>query len=103
VFLRAEPAADGSTRVVVGGLARSDAAGGFESEFAELAELLRVSHDGAALAGPAAAGDSADKQTDAQEEERGRVAIPAGLPVTADMAPAIDDRQDAALAGREGE
>ncbi len=103
VFLRAEPAADGGTRVVVGGLARSDAAGGFESEFAELAELLRVSHDGAALAGPAVAGDSADKQADAQEEERGRVAIPAGLPVTADMAPVIDDRQDAALAGREGE
>ncbi len=103
VFLRAEPAADGSTAVVVGGLARSDAAGGFESEFAELAELLRDRHDGAAAAGPAADGDPADEQTTSDEQERGRVPIPAGSSVTADLAPASDGRQDAALAGREGE
>jgi cytochrome c biogenesis protein len=92
VFLRAEPAADGGTEVVVGGLARSDAAGGFESEFAELAEVLRVTHDGAAA-----------DHTTSSEQESGRVAVPAGSSVTADMAPASDDRQNAALAGREGE
>jgi cytochrome c biogenesis protein len=42
VFVRATAAADGSTEVWLGGLARSDAAGGFETEFSELAELLRA-------------------------------------------------------------
>jgi cytochrome c biogenesis protein len=44
VFVRAAAAADGSgsTRVTVGGLARSDAAGGFEAEFETLADLLRT-------------------------------------------------------------
>jgi len=42
VFVRAATAADGSTEVWLGGLARSDAAGGFETEFSELAELLRL-------------------------------------------------------------
>jgi len=42
VFVRAIAAADGSTRVTLGGLARSDAAGGFETEFATLAGLLRT-------------------------------------------------------------
>jgi len=41
VFVRAA-AADGSTEVWLGGLARSDAAGGFEAEFEELSELLRA-------------------------------------------------------------
>jgi cytochrome c biogenesis protein len=43
----------GGTVVTVGGLARSDAAGGFETEFAELAGELRRAQDGRA---PAAAG-----------------------------------------------
>src|SRR5215469_11821515 len=42
VFVRAAEGADGSTEVWLGGLARSDAAGGFETEFGELAELLRA-------------------------------------------------------------
>jgi cytochrome c biogenesis protein len=42
VFVRAGAAADGSTEVWLGGLARSDAAGGFEAEFEELTEKLRV-------------------------------------------------------------
>jgi cytochrome c biogenesis protein len=46
VFLRAAPGPDGSTIVDVGGLARSDAAGGFEVEFAELAQELRRSQNG---------------------------------------------------------
>jgi hypothetical protein len=47
----------GGSAVTVGGLARSDAAGGFETEFAELAGQLRRAHDGqapaAAAPGPA--------------------------------------------------
>ncbi|HUZ23492.1 MAG TPA: cytochrome c biogenesis protein ResB [Streptosporangiaceae bacterium] len=46
VFVRATAAPGGHTVVAVGGLARSDAAGGFESEFAELARELRTAHDG---------------------------------------------------------
>jgi len=49
VFVRALPRADGSTEVVMGGLARSDAAGGFEAEFADLAQHLQELHDGSAL------------------------------------------------------
>ncbi len=102
VFVRAQPGADGRTEVIVGGLARSDAAGGFESEFAELAELLRSRHDGAAHA-QRAGDDAAADTTEPHEEERGRIAIPAGPSATADMALADEDRHDAALAGREGE
>jgi hypothetical protein len=47
----------GGSAVTVGGLARSDAAGGFETEFAELAGQLRRAQDGqapaAAAPGPA--------------------------------------------------
>ncbi len=42
VFVRAGAAADGSTEVWLGGLARSDAAGGFEAEFEELSGKLRA-------------------------------------------------------------
>jgi cytochrome c biogenesis protein len=45
VFVRAEPVPGGSA-VSVGGLARSDAAGGFETEFAEISGQLRRAHDG---------------------------------------------------------
>ncbi len=41
MFVRAVAAADGSTQVNIGGLARSDAAGGFENEFDSLTESLR--------------------------------------------------------------
>jgi cytochrome c biogenesis protein len=53
VFVRAVPGPDGRTVVDVGGLARSDAAGGFEVEFAELARDLRKGQRGTPL--PAAA------------------------------------------------
>jgi len=46
LFVRANARPDGSTEVTVGGLARSDAAGGFDTEFAELARQLRAAHDG---------------------------------------------------------
>jgi len=46
VFVRAGPAADGRTSVTIGGLARSDASGGFDGEFAELTHLLRMEQGG---------------------------------------------------------
>jgi cytochrome c biogenesis protein len=59
VFVRALRGPDGGAVVEVGGLARSDAAGGFETEFAELAEGLRRAQDGTPLAaGPAPAAGS---------------------------------------------
>ncbi len=45
VFLRAQAAGPGSSRVQVGGLTRMDASGGFEEEFASLAAELRSAHD----------------------------------------------------------
>jgi cytochrome c biogenesis protein len=54
VFVRTAAGPDGRTVVTVGGLARSDAAGGFETEFAEVTEELRGSQAGHWLAaGPA--------------------------------------------------
>jgi cytochrome c biogenesis protein len=103
VFVRAQPAANGRTEVVVGGLARSDAAGGFESEFAELAGLLRDTHDGSTTDPEPAVAEPAVPESDPDDEpERGPVAVPAGPTATADMAPASDDRPSAALAGPEG-
>jgi cytochrome c biogenesis protein len=48
-FVRAQAGADGGTEVSLGGLARSDAAGGFEAEFAELTGLLQARHEGSPL------------------------------------------------------
>jgi cytochrome c biogenesis protein len=58
VFVRATAGPGGHTVVAVGGLARSDAAGGFEAEFTELARELRTAQDGSpsAASPPAAAG-----------------------------------------------
>jgi cytochrome c biogenesis protein len=53
VFVRARAGADGST-VQVGGLARTDASGGFEAEFAALAAELRSACGQAAQSQPAA-------------------------------------------------
>ncbi len=47
VFVRARPGPEGTT-VHVGGLARTDASGGFEDEFAALAAELRAAHQAAA-------------------------------------------------------
>jgi cytochrome c biogenesis protein len=92
LFVRAAAAADGSTLVTVGGLARSDAAGGFEAEFATLADLLRAE---------LAAADVTDR-----ERERGGLAAPAESTAAADDAAAdalaSADRQQAALTGRAG-
>jgi cytochrome c biogenesis protein len=53
VFVRARAGEHGST-VQVGGLARTDASGGFEAEFAELAAELKSAHEQAASHQPAA-------------------------------------------------
>jgi cytochrome c biogenesis protein len=64
VFVRAHPVpggpGPGSTVVTVGGLARSDAAGGFETEFAELAGELRRAQDGHGQAPPGAGPEPPD-------------------------------------------
>ena len=47
VFVRARasgPANDAQSTVQIGGLARTDASGGFEAEFASLAAELRSAH-----------------------------------------------------------
>ena len=108
VFVRAATAADGSTEVTVGGLARSDATGGFDTEFAELTEQLRAEIGGVTRpAGQASAG-AADDLDDFDEGERGRPPVPAGSTQAAGTSPAASalvsaDRHEAALTSREGE
>jgi cytochrome c biogenesis protein len=53
MFVRAGPGPGGRTVVDVGGLARSDAAGGFETEFAGLASEIAAAQQGSEPAGPA--------------------------------------------------
>ncbi|HET9972276.1 MAG TPA: cytochrome c biogenesis protein ResB [Streptosporangiaceae bacterium] len=61
VFVRARPGSPQSgqqgTTVQVGGLARTDASGGFEAEFAALAAELKAAHEQAAPRRPPAGGD----------------------------------------------
>jgi cytochrome c biogenesis protein len=72
VFVRAVAATDGEgTEVTVGGLARSDAAGGFENEFAELADVLRTEQDGAFGEVPRAVGESHSDVTEAETAAAG--------------------------------
>jgi cytochrome c biogenesis protein len=93
VFVRAATA-DGSTEVWLGGLARSDAAGGFETEFADLSERLRA--------------ELGADATRPFSPERGGLAIPADTTPTADdetaaTAQASADPQQPALTSRDGE
>jgi cytochrome c biogenesis protein len=101
VFVRAVPAADGTTSVTVGGLARSDAAGGFETEFSDLAGLLRAEQDGRdATVGQSTGGESAADQVDtSHDRERGWLAVPAGPQASA---VAVTDNPEK-LPSREGE
>jgi hypothetical protein len=121
VFVRAAASPDGSTAVTLGGLARSDAAGGFDTEFAELARLLRAEHDGRSMQavqlgdgvaegiGDGVAGGFsdgiADEPEDFDDQGRGRIAVPAGSSVTAASATAetAAAATPEALTGREGE
>ena len=98
VFVRAAAAADGSTLVTVGGLARSDAAGGFETEFAELAELLRAEHGGTAAATPAAGPTHQGADAENESTENTLADVP-----EAETAGAGADRHEAALTRPDGE
>jgi cytochrome c biogenesis protein len=98
VFVRAVAAADGSTLVTVGGLARSDAAGGFETEFAELAELLRAEHGGTAAATPASGPTHQGADAENESTENPLADVP-----EAETAGAGADRHEAALTRPDGE
>ena len=83
VFVRAMPGTDGGTEVSVGGLARSDAAGGFDTEFAELTRLLRAEHDGRSMRASQVGDGTVDGPADFDDRERGLPTVPAGTPVAA--------------------
>ncbi len=68
MFVRAYPGADGGTLVDVAGLVRTDAGGGFEDEFAGLAEALRSAHDGRVVADPGPPGPHDPSPTDTEGE-----------------------------------
>src|SRR5215469_9776355 len=112
-FVRGVASPDGTTTVALGGLARSDAAGGFDTEFAELARLLQTEHDGRSMqavrigagAADGIADGAADEPEDFDDQGRGRIAVPAGSSVTAPSATAETAvaATPKALTGREGE
>jgi len=83
VFLRAVAGPDGATVVSVGGLARSDAAGGFDTEFTELSHLLRAKHDGRAMRASQVGDGTVDWPSDFDHRERPRPAVPAASHVAA--------------------
>ncbi len=67
VFVRAVPGPAGSGSVVsVGGLARTDASGGFEDEFASLAAELVAADASAASAAPAFGGDGVPPEPESE-------------------------------------
>jgi cytochrome c biogenesis protein len=79
VFVRARPGQHGETTVQVGGLARTDASGGFEDEFASLAAELKSAHQAAqdqSPHGPAPADQPAQDQPaqDQPAQVRGQTA-----------------------------
>jgi len=102
------PAASGSTEVSIGGLARSDAAGGFETEFAELAELLRAGDSGTFAAAPAASRAGEDAAADADREaadlaDRDSAGDALAGATEAETAGTGSDRHEVALTRPDGE
>jgi cytochrome c biogenesis protein len=100
VFVRVQPQAGGGTAVVVGGLARSDAAGGFETEFTDLAGQFLALHDGTALPDAAAARPGGDDE--AADLTSGDDPVPAKSAVSAPAgatgpgpAPAVREESEA--------
>jgi cytochrome c biogenesis protein len=77
VFVRAAAGPDGGTEVTLGGLARSDAAGGFDTEFAELTRLMRAEHDGRSMRASQIGDGTVDGPADFDDRERARPATPA--------------------------
>jgi cytochrome c biogenesis protein len=96
VFVRVQPGADGGTAVMVGGLARSDAAGGFEAEFTDLTRQFLELHDGTAVPDTAAARPGRDHE--AADGTSGDGSVPKKSAVTE---PARAAGLDPASAGRE--
>ncbi len=78
--------------VSLGGLARSDAAGGFETEFASLAEEITQSHGGSQLTGSAARPEDGSASRDA--------AAVFDSPVSPGDGSAVDDGEPSANGGR---
>ncbi len=98
VFVRAVSAADGSTRVTIGGLARSDAAGGFETEFATLTGLLRTEIDTGAVTT-----SDVDQGPAAPEAAAADAAVPAGAAAgSSPLASAADGAVSSPLASAAG-
>jgi cytochrome c biogenesis protein len=87
VFVRAYPGPGGTTTVDVGGLARSDAAGGSEAEFAEIAAELRNAHQGspAAASGPAGAGETLVSDPPGAGDPAAPASLSANLPADSDL------------------
>ena len=83
VFVRAVASQDGGTEVSFGGLARSDAAGGFDTEFAELSRLLRAEHDGRSMRASQVGDGTVDGPEDFDDGERPRPTAPAAARVAA--------------------
>jgi hypothetical protein len=88
VFVRAEPSENGAV-VTFGGLARTDASGGFEDEFAELARELRdaygnqpVPSGGTTLGTPGGVPDEEASASGTQEMPSGGTTLgtPGGVP-----------------------
>ena len=101
MFVRARPGPGGQTVVEVAGLTRSDAAGGFETEFAELASEIMYALDGGAVAGQTAAAGQpavADQPASADQPAVADQPAPAGTP-----AGASQQEAKVALAQAEGE
>jgi cytochrome c biogenesis protein len=96
IFIRVQRRADGGTAVVVGGLARSDAAGGFETEFTDLAGQFLELHHGTALPEDDAVRPGGDDE--AADDTSGDDFVPAKSAVTK---PARAARPEPAPAGRE--
>jgi cytochrome c biogenesis protein len=88
VFVRAVAGPDGGTEVSIGGLARSDAAGGFDNEFAELSRLLRAEHDGGSMRASQVGDGTVDGPADFDDLERPQLTAPAAADVAANPATA---------------
>jgi cytochrome c biogenesis protein len=101
VFVRVQPLTGGGTEVVLGGLARSDAAGGFETEFADLATEFRTLHGGTALPAAAATPDAAGPGPAGARADDDAAAGPVPR-ISADTEQARAAGPDPALAGRDG-
>jgi cytochrome c biogenesis protein len=102
-FVRARATPDGGTEIMLGGLARSDAAGGFEAEFAELAGLLQDRHEGGPLPAAPPEPGGAVRPNPPEDAAEAAAAGPGG-PVTKESAiaaPTAAAGPDPALAGRE--